>query len=151
MNTEREKMVDEIVKQARLNLEHDGEIAPVFFVHTPQGLAVILTPFENDFQKQMVVLQVKAFAHEHKADWLLFVTEGWAVKAKAEDKETIGRPSLHPERVEAVIFNLETKGENNAFALAEQTLYTDGHKSFGEVKFEEMPHDAGKGTFQNLL
>ena len=148
MNTEVKEQVDAIISQARKNLEQDGELAPVFFVHTPKGLAVLITPFENDFQKQLVVMQVKVFAKEHKADWILFVTEGWMVKAKEGEADSVGRPSEHPDRVEGVIFSFEAKGEESTMAVVEQTLYTDGHKSFGEVKFEESMTG---GTFSNLL
>ena len=48
--------------------------------------------------------EIKKLAAEHKAVWLAFMSEGWAVMNPADD---LLRPSQHPRRIECLILQID--------------------------------------------
>jgi len=139
------------IDQARKNLEDDGDITPTFFVSKDDRLAIIGAPFSNDEEKEQAVMAVRKACSQMDADWVFYISEAWMVKRDTEEEMRSGlMPSQDPERIEVVMFNLQTKGGVNYWATAEQILHTDGSKTFSEVKMEKMG-DSMKGLFMDLL
>jgi len=149
------EIIQGIVENARLNLEKEGELMPVFFLSKEEKLAIIGAPFSNNEEKEQAVNAVKQACSRMEADWVLGVNEAWMVKLEKKDNEPdpdISKitPSKHPERIEVVMFNLQVRGGKTYWASVEQILKSDGSKTFGEVEMKPM-EESMQGLFTDLL
>ena len=148
------EQVKELIDNARKNLEKDGELLPVFFVVAEDTVNVVVAPFGNNDEKHAAAQGVRMLSDKLKAEWVLYISEAWTVKYDKDDPNYKDAdkvaPSQHPKKVEAVIASLQIRGDKTYFGMVETMLYSDGHKSFGEINLESHEDD-GTGTFSDLL
>jgi len=151
-----EKHVNRILLEQR-----EKEMRPLWHLVTPEGPdLIIMTPWNDDFEKKLAVAQIKHMAHEKEAIAVCFVTECWMVASdklpsgtpntpwhldQAMKKAMAGadRPSQSPNRIEAVMILAHDHSRTIAKGLQTIRDKPGGriisfveHLPIGESKFE---------------
>ena len=105
-----------MIDKARVNLERDKGLQPVFLVvNTTSGeIQFVVLQDMSDYAKQLATNKARAIAEQIAADFAFFVSEGWVMEGGEEayelHKQGI-RPSQYLHRKEVVFFNIEEPGE----------------------------------------
>jgi hypothetical protein len=103
------RTIDDLVKDgeayARVLLLEKGvkQLDPVYQLYDDAGtIHMIPCPWENDFQKQLMVAEVKKFAKRVNCQLMLFVSEGWMATREPGHENDGPPPSQDPNRIEVV-------------------------------------------------
>lgn len=144
---EHEDFVNNIIKLAKENLERDGSLTPIAFIHTPQN-QVLLAPlkFEN---KELEMAMLRRICIEKEADFILMISEAWMKKFDKKEEADYDTPVGQQEgKVEIVIFSLETIGGGTWMGVAEMKE-VEGKKTFDtNIKFDDTNL---QGRLTNIL
>jgi hypothetical protein len=150
-----DRLLDLAGKHAHHFLIEEGarQLAPVFLFLTEGGEGTVcLCPWENDFQKQIMLAGVRAKMREARATRYSFVTEAWFARAPEgmpfEEARKL-RASKDPNRQEAVIA-LATDGFNTKWR--EWEIKRDWKGKIRDLAPMEIgPEDQFMSPFGNLL
>ncbi len=150
MEPNSDPLIKELISAANQNLEIDGELLPMFFVHGKDGQTYCLGLQIIDGQKEQIASKMRHFAMEKDADWVMFMTECYMKKYDKKDdmSKEDGKPVRDREgRTEGVMFSLETLSDGCFTAMTSIKEWA-GHKVMEPVKFEQSSYG---GIFSNLL
>lgn len=154
--------------QASTLLQANGEIRPVAFFFLPKRpqdkkamvVPMMLPPFGTDNEKEFVAALLWALGKKFKAEAMLTILEAWSLAAPKEVKGMTkeqacewfdqNRPSLSPDRIEVVMFNLEHRGVGMYSAMAKITRDENDVPSIPETPPEFIDGQMD-GRFANLL
>ena len=81
-----------LLKSAKKNLESDGELAPMAFLHTRDNTLGIINGsmfFDSRANKDVISGILRDLIKEKDGDAIFLVTEAWVKKSNAKDKENI--------------------------------------------------------------
>lgn len=146
--------LETLVDSARLNLEADGYLAPVFFVCSSSDIKVVIPDLSDESTKEQSVEAVRRLCRETKAYSVVMLAESWSLEPEFSEKFLEGQRrglwksvSECPLRKEIVSIIVE---EKNKTLLGYANITTDesGKKTFGEITFSE---GNCQGRFTHIL
>jgi hypothetical protein len=143
-----------MIKQARQNLENDGNLVPVAILLTDNtsiivGMAIDMS---NEEEKQQIGEALRMAAKKFGARAVLFLSEGWLgepIKRGPGEEEAIRqapRPSEQEGRVEVVIFSISTKG-GSWIGMTKMIREEGKPPTFADPAWRS----GGEGNFADLL
>jgi hypothetical protein len=118
------RTLDDLLKDgeayARILLLEKGvkQLDPVYQLYDEDGtIHVVPCPWANDFQKQVMLSEVKKIAKKVNCQLVLFVSEGW-MASRLPGREAEGpAPSKDPNRIEIVNIIASTTADTKILIL----------------------------------
>lgn len=156
---------DKVMESTRESIAKLEETYPVLFLFKNdrvEPLAVALAVFDSPQGKDGFAKWAADLSKQAGADWLMFITEAWVVKAekieglpegeslkRATDEAYKHGESLesHPRREEIVHIMVQRAGDH-ALMMA-PIIHENGKRRMGEI--ETIHQGEVKGRFSNLL
>lgn len=98
-------------------LQEDGHLEPIAFIFKESDNTKIAIPIgsllSDETSKDMLPHYLYEICHQYNPDAVIMIVESWMVKAdNQEDFQKIGRPSEHPNRVEAINMTIQLRDGN---------------------------------------
>ena len=95
-----------IIPQAKEIIASGQQHLPMFFIKSAKGIAVVVAPLGDEQDKENSASAIKLLCTKAKADFFIFVSEGWMLKFNIKKGETWDgtMPSKSPDRIEC--FNI---------------------------------------------
>ncbi len=149
------KLIDSLISRSRDELERgQTEIPPFAFIGdslTHKGFIAVLD-FANEERKRASAADIRSFAKKLGADFVLLVSESWALQDDAAHDYMTNRHkyrsvSEHPGAKECLLLSLDTHG-GNFMGRAEITKKGNG-RTCGEPAF--IRSESSEGILTNLL
>lgn len=126
--------------------ERQKELMPIFHLVAPPGgqSAVVGTPWNSKFEKQLAVAQVKAMARSIDAQAVVFTTECWLVKRDTPTdwhRQRIHNviPSQEPDRMEAVMIAAKNKARDTEVVTLQIIRDKPGGRIISLIREVEFP------------
>jgi hypothetical protein len=142
---------------AKTALLSQGSVAPMYIVHSRNGIIPILATYNDGAQKNAVHNVVRMFCIAEDADAVGYIGEAWSAKAMPEDAAHPDRPTVMPkdreDRMEVVVCQIIYRGLDGpmgTFMQGEIDRDTSG-KAVGLInEMSAQSHQIG-GSFADLL
>jgi len=142
------------VKQAKEDLEKEGEVSPVFIGYNQEnGIVIIPALFKDDESKRQHLGIARMQFALHGVVHYLMVSEVWfsLIPEEDRDKGTYTRPSDDPNRKEALLV-LSVNSERKRQSVLEINRDSEGKfTSLGEPLTTAIPADVDAGLMGDLL
>lgn len=127
-----QKVLLELLQQARLNLEKDGSLTPMLFVklHTGEDLiGEIQLPDDSEQKRLMFSAIGRDIQAEHGSiEEAILLSEIWYVDAREAPNASQYPPSQHPSRQEAIVMVGRNKAKTRS-AIVIQTFTRNEHNA----------------------
>lgn len=160
MDKHHHEIVQEMAAIARKNFERDGHLMPIAFLHSDypgqRGLDVIGLVYNGRGGPQAATEHLKKAARKKKADFVMVIQETWMLDNPSQQvRDRMGEeglaPSDMPERIEGVMFFVETPG--HVYQAHVRTIRTsEKSATFGPVELIELDEDKqAAGAFVGIL
>ena len=149
-------LVEHLHEKVKANMLRDGNLMPVVFLLSREGMGIIGGEFGNREEKEHFAKEVRRIAQENHAIGAIFASESWILEVKKGDEgfdnpTGFGEISENPKRKEVVVIMEEYLDE----------CYMTGYEIIRDKKGEVvelkkgMSESSGRGdlggTFMNLL
>ena len=110
--------LEDIKKTAIDVLKKNKGHQPQFLFVKGKDVEIVITPFENDEEKDKCKRVIKKYVTQKKPDCYFFISESWMVKRKKEDLSG-KRPSECDDRVEVLCIFKYSKDRKNEGKMIE--------------------------------
>lgn len=144
--------VEFILEQTAERVVTTDPLLPTAFISAGEQLAIVGTPFKTSEEKELSVKAVSELCNRMKADFMIYVLESWMVKITGENAAEVEalkagqkRVSKHPNKIEVVIFQVETRTKA-WLAQGEIKRLPDGTRQMQEVTWFEGGMTEGRFT-----
>jgi hypothetical protein len=143
--------VNSIVKISHELITADENLQPIVFLCRSAEIQPVMLDFRDERAKSLSSIMISQIAKKFRPEYLIFVSEAWMLNTNPEaDTKRDKSKSLehHPDRVDAVMYTLETK---YGMWIGMSEIKTDiDKKRTAEVPDFTKPNKA-IGRFANLL
>jgi hypothetical protein len=114
MNAEPKEFVDHELRLIEATFEQSKQILPMVVLVKEDQRFIIPVQYENDAHKDILSQGIKDLVKKSEPDVVIYMAEAWSIDYKhlrnsVLNKLPLPRPSLHPNREEIVIVQIEFK------------------------------------------
>lgn len=144
------QLILKIILGVQKDLKEKKELMPFFFIGVGDETHIIGTQFDGEESKDATVAFIKNFIKEKNADWVLFVAESWALRAKGKEAYEEYQKQRHkyknlgeyPGSKDVVLFNLETRNDGKHMGYADILE----KRKMGDINWQKDPRAVGRMT-----
>src|SRR5574343_169749 len=91
------------IETAKETFAQQGEVRPMFIIHTEDGFIPVMTSFANEEEKGMVLRLVMLLNLKYRAYAYSVVHEAWMKKCNGPEKDFEGEVKDQPDKSEALV------------------------------------------------